>query len=251
MTLSATITLTLVKGRVKPNAYVFEERTTCVLGRSADCSPRLPTTPTTGPSPATTACSTSTRRTSASATSAASRAQAAARPAHGGRADLKAIRGYSVIRELGRGGMGAVYLARHEATSVEVALKVMLPKVAANETARARFLREVALTRALKHPQIATLHDAGFANGTFYLTTEFCTGGSLDRLVAERGGRLPVEEAVPIAVQALKGLEHAHAQGIVHRDLSPSDILLHGDTDGATTAKIADFGIGRPLTRRA
>ncbi|MFD8459426.1 protein kinase family protein [Streptomyces antimycoticus] len=71
-------------------------------------------------------------------------------PAHGGRADLKAIRGYSVIRELGRGGMGAVYLARYKATGVEVALKVMLPKVAASETARARFLREVALTRAMK-----------------------------------------------------------------------------------------------------
>ncbi|MEU5734670.1 MULTISPECIES: protein kinase domain-containing protein [Streptomyces] len=87
-------------------------------------------------------------------------------PAHGGRADLKAIRGYSVIRELGRGGMGAVHLARHEATGVEVALKVMLPKVAASETARARFLREVALTRAMKHPHVVALHDAGFGYGT-------------------------------------------------------------------------------------
>ncbi|MGW7693797.1 protein kinase domain-containing protein [Streptomyces asiaticus] len=336
MTPSATITLTLVEGRVKPGAYVFEERTTRILGRSTDCSPRLPDDPDhktvsrhhclldinppdirirdfgslngtyvngekigqrrrgltpeeavadsypehdlkdgdrirlgdtvfrvdiTRPQVATVRLERCAKCERELGDEAGGRpgellcAACQARPdavlklllelAHGGRADLKAIRGYSVIRELGRGGMGAVYLARHEATGVEVALKLMLPKVAASETARARFLREVALTRAMKHPHVVTLHDAGFANGTFYLTTEFCTGGSLDRLVAERGGRLPVEEAVPIAVQALKGLEHAHGQGVVHRDLSPSNILLHRETDGSTTAKIADFGIGK------
>ncbi|MFB8138532.1 protein kinase domain-containing protein [Streptomyces parvus] len=161
--------------------------------------------------------------------------------AKGGRVDLKAIQGYTVLRELGRGGMGAVYLARHETTGAQVALKVMLPKIAANSTARARFLREVGLTRALRHPHVVALHDAGFANGTFYLTTEYCTGGSLDRLLAERGGRLPVEEAVPLTLQALRGLEHAHDQGVIHRDLTPSNILL----DGSMTAKIADFGIGK------
>ena len=72
--------------------------------------------------------------------------------------------------------MGAVYLARHEATGVEVALKVTLPKVAANETARARFLREVALTRAMKHPHVVAPHDTGFANGTFYLTPPRTSG---------------------------------------------------------------------------
>ncbi|MET9921654.1 serine/threonine-protein kinase [Streptomyces sp. NPDC006435] len=141
--------------------------------------------------------------------------------------------------------MGAVYLARHESAGKEVALKVMLPKVAANAEARARFLREAELTGALRHPNIAALYDSGFADGMFCLTTEFCTGGSLDRLLRRRGGRLPVAEAVRFAVQVLEGLEHAHGQGVVHRDLSPSNVLLHENADGSTTAKVRDFGIAK------
>ncbi|TDD93019.1 protein kinase domain-containing protein [Actinomadura rubrisoli] len=161
------------------------------------------------------------------------------------RRDLAPIAGYAVLRELGRGGMGAVYLARHEDTGAEVALKVMLPKVAANAVSRARFLREAELTRALRHPNIAALYDAGSANGVFYFTTEYCAGGSLDRLLADRGGRLPAAEAVRLAVQVLDGLEHAHGEGVVHRDLSPSNILLRDAGDGSPVAKIADFGLAK------
>lgn len=335
MTAPATITLTVVKGHLDPSEYVFDARTTCVLGRSADCSPRLPNDEhhrtvsrhhclidinppdirvrdfgslngtyvngekigqrRAGLTPAEaagdsypehdladgdeirigetvlrvgierqatrvlgSACAKCGRDVGEQAHGrdgemlcAACQSEPSAvlklllELARGGRGDLDAIRGYTVIRELGRGGMGAVYLARHESTGAEVALKVMLPKVAANATARARFLREVALTRALQHPHVVALHDAGFAGGTFYLTTEFCTGGSLDRLLDKRGGRLPAEEAVPLAVQALRGLEYAHQQGVVHRDLTPSNILLHPRSDGTVTAKIADFGIGK------
>ncbi|WP_194925096.1 protein kinase domain-containing protein [Catenulispora pinisilvae] len=158
--------------------------------------------------------------------------------------ELAPIAGYTLVRELGRGGMGAVYLARHEATGQVVGLKVMLPKAAANTVARDRFLLEAKLTSTLRHPNIAALHDAGYAGGTFYFTLEYCEGGSLDRLVERRGGKLPADEAVRLAVQVLQGLEHAHNAGIVHRDLSPSNILLTGQ-GAALTAKVCDFGLAK------
>jgi eukaryotic-like serine/threonine-protein kinase len=144
----------------------------------------------------------------------------------GTRSDLSAIAEYTLLGELGRGGMGAVYLARHKTTAQHVALKLMLPKVAANETARARFMREVELTRMLRHPNIAALYEDGFADGAFFFTTEYCEGGSLDKLLRTRGGKLPIDEAVKYALDVLDGLEYAHSRNVVHRDLSPSNILL-------------------------
>ena len=172
--------------------------------------------------------------------------------AHAGdRAELAPIAQYTLLRELGRGGMGAVYLARHQHTGHEVALKLMLPKVAANPNARARFLREVELTRVLRHPHIAALHEDGFADGAFFFTSEYCAGGSLDRLLEQRGGRLPIEEAVRYTLEVAAGLEFAHARGVVHRDLSPSNILLalapwsSAGGPGALTAKVGDFGLAK------
>ncbi|MBR7836306.1 protein kinase [Actinospica durhamensis] len=173
--------------------------------------------------------------------------------AHDGqRAELAPIAQYTLLRELGRGGMGAVYLARHQRTGHEVALKLMLPKVAANPTARARFLREVELTRVLRHPNIATLYEDGFADGAFFFTSEYCAGGSLDRLLEQRGGRLPIDEALRYTLDVAAGLEFAHGQGVVHRDLSPSNILLAlapwssaGGGQGALTAKVGDFGLAK------
>jgi hypothetical protein len=163
----------------------------------------------------------------------------------GAREELAPISGYAILRELGRGGMGAVYLARHETTGEEVALKVMLPKVAASADARARFLREAAFTKALRHPSIAAMYDFGFADGTFYFTIEYCAGGSLDRYLERRGGVLPADEAVPLALQVLDGLEYAHGQGVVHRDLSPANILLTRSAGGTMTAKVSDFGLAK------
>ncbi|GLZ78161.1 hypothetical protein Afil01_29680 [Actinorhabdospora filicis] len=165
--------------------------------------------------------------------------------AQSGRHDLAPIAGYTMLRELGRGGMGAVYLARHEESGREVALKLMLPRVAASREARARFLREAELTRTLRHPNIVALHETGTAEGAFFFTSEYCPGGSLDRLLDRAGGRLPVDEAVRLARQALDGLAHAHERGIVHRDLSPHNILLDHASDGTTVAKIADFGLAK------
>jgi hypothetical protein len=164
--------------------------------------------------------------------------------ARSGRRELAPIAGYTLLRELGCGGMGAVFLARHVDNGREVALKVMLPRVAVSQAARTRFLREVELTKALQHPHVAALYEAGSADGTFYFTTEYCAAGSLDQLLARSGGRLDAAEAVRLACQVLEGLAHAHGRGVVHRDLTPHNILL-GGTGGPMTAKVADFGLAK------
>ena len=162
--------------------------------------------------------------------------------AKAGGGDLQKIRGYSIERELGRGGMGAVYLARHESSGELVALKVMLPKVAADERAKQSFLREVSNTKALKHRNIVEFRDSGCSDGTFFFTIEYCAQGSVDKLIRQRGGKLPVKEAMAIICDVLDGLEYAHhakipnvklkdgsyaeGNGFVHRDLSPHNILL-------------------------
>jgi serine/threonine protein kinase len=131
------------------------------------------------------------------------------RLAKSGRKDLTAIEGYAVVKELGRGGMGAVYLVRHERTGELVALKVMMPKVAMDAIARRMFLREAANTRVLKHENIVEFRSFGCSNGIFFCAVEFCDGGSVQHLMNERGGILPVDEAVAIATQCLDGLEYA------------------------------------------
>jgi pSer/pThr/pTyr-binding forkhead associated (FHA) protein len=150
--------------------------------------------------------------------------------------ELAALDGCTLVGELGRGGMGAVFRAR-DPHGDDLALKVMLPRVAAGEPARRRFLREVELTGSLRHPNIARLHAYGSAHDVFFFTMEYCSDGSIDRFKA---GALPLEDAVGHILQALDGLDHAHRQGVVHRDLSPQNILLHG---GA--AKLCDFGLAK------
>ncbi|MGE6838468.1 protein kinase domain-containing protein [Streptomyces niveus] len=159
--------------------------------------------------------------------------------------DLAMLSGYSLVGELGRGGMGAVYLLRHETTGERMALKLMLPKVAVSSKARARFVREATHARALHHPNIVTSYDAHFAAGTFSFTSEYCAGGSLEHHLQHHGGRIPVNDAVRLTIQVLGGLAHAHRQGVVHRDVSPHNILLSRDPDGALIAKVSDFGLAK------
>jgi hypothetical protein len=151
---------------------------------------------------------------------------------------------YEMERKLGEGGMGAVHLVRHKQKGFRAALKVMLAKVAVDEHSRRQFLREVEVSRSLRHKHIVEFIDYGSAGSMFYIVLEYCAGGSLADLMLRRGGRLPLADAGPIMLQALDGLAFAHAQGFVHRDLKPQNILLAGQ-EYNWTAKVADMGLSK------
>jgi serine/threonine protein kinase len=150
---------------------------------------------------------------------------------------------YAIERLLGKGGMGAVYLARRLGgePSPPVALKVMLPRMVVDEGAQEIFIREIEVTRALRHPNIVSLLDFGKHQGRFYFALEYCAGGSAEQLRRRHGGRVPLPSTLHIAVGALEGLAAAHDAGFVHRDIKPDNVLLA--EDGA--ARLADFGLAK------
>ncbi len=147
---------------------------------------------------------------------------------------------YDLIRELGRGGMATVYLARDVKHDREVAIKVLLPELSASLGAE-RFEREIRVAARLQHPHILGLFDSGVAEGQLFYVMPFVKGESLrDRI--NREGMLPLEDALQIALEVNDALGHAHGEGIVHRDIKPENILLSGGH-----ALVADFGIARAV----
>src|SRR5689334_1717350 len=147
---------------------------------------------------------------------------------------------YEIERELGRGGMATVYLARDVQHERPVALKVLHPDLAASLGAE-RFQREIRLAAGLQHPHILGVYDSGNADGNLWFTMPFVEGQSLrDRL--NREGQLPINEAVRICREAALALDFAHRHGVIHRDIKPDNILL---IDGQ--AMVADFGIARAV----
>ena len=131
---------------------------------------------------------------------------------------------YRIERELGAGGMATVYLAHDVRHGRKVALKVLLPDLAATIGAD-RFLREVRITAGLTHPHILPLLDSGEAAGLLYYVTPYADGGTLrDRLKNEP--QLPIETALAIARQVADALAHAHSRGVLHRDIKPENILF-------------------------
>jgi serine/threonine protein kinase/Tfp pilus assembly protein PilF len=152
-------------------------------------------------------------------------------------ASLLATR-FVLERELGRGGMATVYLARETKHSRQVAIKVLNPDVSA-AFGTERFLREIGIAARLSHPHLVPLIDSGEAEGVLYYISAFVPGGSLrDRLAQE--GKLPVQESIRITEEVGAGLDFAHRAGFVHRDVKPENILF---ADGH--ALLADFGIAR------
>jgi eukaryotic-like serine/threonine-protein kinase len=148
---------------------------------------------------------------------------------------------YRVLRELGRGAMGVVYLCDDESLQRQVAVKtLLLPDNAADRSQlEARFRQEAKAAAGLNHPGIITIHDLGREGDWLYIAMELLKGTELrDRL---QQGALPLDEAVDIAAQVASGLAVAHAQGVVHRDIKPGNIMLVGQGQ----AKIMDFGIAR------
>ncbi|WP_445631656.1 protein kinase domain-containing protein [Nostoc sp. DSM 114167] len=180
--------------------------------------------------------------------------------AESGDRNLKAISGYNIVKLLSTSEFGEVYLAKHNQSGKFIALKVMLPAVAANDFAVQMFLRETENTKALQHPHVVQLMDSGFSEIIFFLTMEYCEGGTVWDFMQQLGGRLSVDIAVPIILQILDALEYAHnvelpyvkladgkfgkGKGIVHRDLKPSNIFLT-KIDGKLVAKIGDYGLSK------
>jgi len=150
------------------------------------------------------------------------------------------IGNYDVLDKLGVGGMGAVYKARHRRMKRVVALKVLSREGARSGTLADRFQREIETLARLAHPNIVMAYDADEAEVGPFLVMELVIGRDLAAEVADRGP-LPVADAIDRILQAARGLEYAHAQGIVHRDIKPGNILR--DTDGLV--KVADLGLAR------
>jgi serine/threonine-protein kinase len=147
---------------------------------------------------------------------------------------------YRIVRPVAGGGMGVVYEARDERLGRAVALKFLRPRLGADDSAAERFRMEARAVAALEHPNVCTLHEIGETDeGQLYLAMPLYDGETLQRRIAR--GPLPVEEAVAIAVQIARGLAKAHARGIVHRDVKPSNVLI--TVDGVV--KILDFGIAK------
>lgn len=148
---------------------------------------------------------------------------------------------YTIERELGRGGMATVYLARDTRHDRLVALKVLNPELGAVLGAE-RFLSEIRVTANLQHPNLLPLFDSGDANGLLFYVMPFVDGESL-RQRLERERQLPVDEAVRIAVAIAGALDYAHRRGVIHRDLKPENVLLH---EGQPL--VADFGIALAIS---
>ncbi|HEX5273095.1 MAG TPA: serine/threonine-protein kinase, partial [Gemmataceae bacterium] len=150
---------------------------------------------------------------------------------------------YDVVAHIATGGMGAVYKAVDTVLKREVALKVLPPDMAGKPNALERFRREARNAARLRHENIVTIYEFSQAATTFYLAMELVEGIDLQEYIS-RKGRLDPEEARLIALQAARALEHAHSQGVVHRDVKPSNFLLARKGD-VLVVKMSDFGLAR------
>lgn len=145
---------------------------------------------------------------------------------------------YRILQQLGQGGMGAVYKAVHTTLERPVAIKMLPPELADSPEHVSRFLREARVVAGLRHPHIVTVYDAGEANGRYYIAMELIEGQSLAGYI-EKQGLLKEAEALEFLAQSLQGLAAAHAEGLVHRDIKPDNLLL----DRKGQIHIADFGL--------
>lgn len=154
---------------------------------------------------------------------------------------------YRVLELLGRGAMGAVYLARHERMGRRDALKILPRHLASDPDALARFSREARNASFIRHPNVCEVYDFGETeDGLPFLAMEYVAGETLGSLL-EREGPLSPGPVIALAEQVTRALEAAHARGIVHRDLKPDNIMLTTDLDGSTVVKVVDFGIAKAI----
>jgi serine/threonine-protein kinase len=157
--------------------------------------------------------------------------------------------GYTVVRRLGAGGMGEVYLVRHPRLPRRDALKLLTGDVSADPSLRERFLREADLASTLWHPHIVGVHDRGEHEGQLWISMDFVNGEDAGSLIAQRyPAGMPQELATAIIAAVASALDYAHKQGLLHRDVKPANILLtHGDDEGEQRILLTDFGIARTV----
>jgi len=149
---------------------------------------------------------------------------------------------YQILEELGQGGMGRVYLAMDKELEEKIALKLINPKIAADERTLQRFRNELKLARQIVHKNVCRMFDLSKYQDVHYLTMEYVPGENLKNLL-KRVGALSVGKALAVAIQICAGLEEAHRLGVIHRDLKPQNIMI--DREG--NVRIMDFGIARSL----
>lgn len=154
---------------------------------------------------------------------------------------------YEIVQRLGSGGMGEVYLVRHVHLQELRVVKILRQDLAADPSAQKRFMREARLATQIKHPNVAILYDfSTLQDGSFYMVWEHIQGQDVgDRI--RRQGPFSVPTAVRLGIQALHGLEAVHATGVIHRDLSPDNLMMTEDKGGNLRVKIIDLGLARTL----
>jgi eukaryotic-like serine/threonine-protein kinase len=159
----------------------------------------------------------------------------------------KTIGNYQILREIGGGGMGTVYLGQHQVIGRLAAIKLLLPSFSANEEMVGRMFNEARMTSLIRHPGLVDVYDFGrLPNGSAFIVMEYLEGESLAALL-ERSGRLPADLARALARQVAAAVGAAHGKGIVHRDLKPDNIFIvtDEDIDIGVRARVLDFGIAK------
>jgi serine/threonine-protein kinase len=157
---------------------------------------------------------------------------------------------YHILKRIGEGGMGRVYLGEHVKMNRQCAIKVMSPALVNDHESAARFAREASSAARIIHPNVAAVFDYGESDGLVYLVMEYVDGEPLSRIMA-REAPLSLERSVDLARQIADGLGSAHELGIVHRDLKPDNILISRNKAGREVAKVVDFGIAKVVKESA
>ncbi|MEV6114452.1 serine/threonine-protein kinase [Streptomyces sp. NPDC052109] len=158
------------------------------------------------------------------------------------------VASYRIDSEIGRGGMAVVYRAHDLRLDRTVALKLLAPELARNDTFRRRFTHESQVAAAIDHPHIVPVFEAGETDGVLYIAMRYVPGGDLRRLLDLRGP-LPLPDTVRIAAQVASALDAAHEHGLVHRDVKPGNILVTEgiDSDHPEHVYLTDFGLTKKL----
>ncbi len=158
----------------------------------------------------------------------------------------KKIGAFEILRKIGEGGMGVVYLVRHDSTQYQYAIKILRPRIATNPNAIQRFLREASCASSVKHPNIVRHYQPGYSDtGFFYIPMEYVSGCDMKHYISKILKRpLSIQETRAIVWPLLDALEFLHSQKIIHRDIKPANILLE-DPENRKIPKLSDFGLAK------